>query len=369
MHITAPHVARFFVLSFCVLLTGCKIEKVDTATTTSDSAASGDESAAVKTADGEQLKVAYVTNCVASFWVIADKGCKDAAKDLGVECLVRMPPKLDAAEQNRILEDLMAANIDGLAVSPVSPDNQTQLLNTIADRTNLITHDSDAPDSNRLAYIGMSNYDAGRMCGQLVKEALPEGGEVMIFVGVLGQLNADQRRQGVIDELLGRSNDPKRPFDPNDGPIKGDKYTIVDTRTDDGDQARAKSNAEDAIVKHPKLGCMVGLFAYNPPAMLEALRGAEKIGDVKVVGFDEEAPTLQGIVDGDCYGTIVQNPYQYGYKSVELLTKLAQGDTSAIPDGGFIDIPARAIRQDNVKPFWTELKQLTGQSESEVAAQ
>ena len=95
----------------------------------------------------------------------------------------------------------------------------------------------------------MDNYTAGRMCGKLVKEALPDGGEVMIFVGRLGQLNADQRRQGVIDELLDRSFDPER-RDPNAGPIVGDKYTILDTRTDQFDFARAKSQAEDAIAKY-----------------------------------------------------------------------------------------------------------------------
>ena len=50
----------------------------------------------------------------------------------------------------------------------------------------------------------MENYLAGRMCGELVKEAMPDGGSVMLFVGRLEQLNARQRQQGVIDELLDR---------------------------------------------------------------------------------------------------------------------------------------------------------------------
>jgi ribose transport system substrate-binding protein len=59
----------------------------------------------------------------------------------------------------------------------------------------------------------MDNYTAGRLCGELIKEAMPEGGSVMIFVGRLGQLNARQRRQGVIDELLERDHNPDR-YDP-----------------------------------------------------------------------------------------------------------------------------------------------------------
>ncbi|KAA5543891.1 substrate-binding domain-containing protein [Roseiconus nitratireducens] len=357
-------------MSIGIVLTGCKIEKVD-----SDASASADAAAEatggsvpeqVKRSQEDNLKVAYVTNGIASFWVIAEAGCKAAEKDLGVECLVRMPD--GAADQKRMLEELITDDVAGVAVSPIDPANQTGILNTVAENTNLITQDSDAPDSNRLAYIGMNNYQAGRMCGQLVKEAMPDGGDVIIFVGRLGQLNADQRRQGVIDELLNRDNDPERAFDPADKVLKGDKYTILDTRTDNFDFALAKSRAEDAIAKYPDVGCMVGLFAYNPPNILEAIRGADKVGEIKVVAFDEDDRTLQAIKDGECYGTIVQNPFQYGYKSVELLTKLARGDKSALPEGGFLDIPARAIRQDNVQAYWDELKALTGQAEQESVA-
>ena len=94
----------------------------------------------------------------------------------------------------RIIEDLLTKGIDGIAVSPIDPVNQTELLNQAAKKTTLITHDSDAPDADRLVYIGMSNYDAGRLCGKLVKEALPKGGKIMIFIGRLEQDNAMHQR-------------------------------------------------------------------------------------------------------------------------------------------------------------------------------
>ena len=71
---------------------------------------------------------------------------------------------------------------------------------------------------------------------------------------------------------------------------------------------------------------------------------------------------LEAIANGNCYGTIVQNPYMYGYKSVEVLTRLAKGDKDFLPEDGFIDIPARAIKKAEVDEFWTELKRLTGKS-------
>jgi ABC-type sugar transport system substrate-binding protein len=217
--------------------------------------------------------VAYVTNGIDPFWTIAAAGAKAAGKKLGVNVLLRFPPK-GVVDQKRMLESLLVQDdVTGIAVSPIDPKNQGDILNTIGEEKHYITHDSDAPNTNRLLYIGMNNYDAGRMAGELIKEAMPEGGSVMIFVGRLGQLNAEQRRQGLIDELLDRSRDASR-RDPNDAVIQGDKYTILGTKLDNFDKARAKQNAQDTISKYPDIGCMVGLFAYNPPLCLQAIREA-----------------------------------------------------------------------------------------------
>ena len=306
----------------------------------------------------QKPQLAFVTNGVGNFWTIAAKGVEAAAKKFDAHAEVQMPGE-GVADQKRIVQALLARGIDGIAISPIDPDNQTDLLNEAAANTHLITHDSDAPKSNRLCFIGIDNYSAGRECGKLVKEALPDGGNIMIFVGRLEQLNARQRRQGVIDELLDRSFDPER-RDPNSGSIAGDKYTILDTRTDQFDYAKAKAQVEDAMAKYPDLHGVVGLFAYNPPLALEAIKEAGKTGEIKIIAFDEEDPTLQGIIDGHIYGTVVQNPYKYGYESVRILAALKRGDRSALPSGGVLDIPARQIRKDNVEAFWSELKQLTG---------
>jgi len=320
-----------------------------------DNTSGGDSS--TSGGDGDKPSVAYVTNGVASFWVIAEKGAQDGAKEFDASVNVIMPK--DVEDQKRKCEDLLARGTDGIAISPIDSANQAQLLKQISELTTLITHDSDAPDSDRLCYIGMDNYTAGRMCGALVKEALPEGGEIMIFVGRLGQENARRRRQGVIDELMDRSHDSSRYDEPGTSINEGGKYTVLDTRTDGFDFAKAKAQAQDAISKYPNLKGMVGLFAYNPPKILDAVREANKLDQIQVIGFDEEAETLQGIQDGEVYGTVVQNPYRYGFESVRVLSALARGDKSVLPEDGFLDIPARQIRKDNVDEFRAELDRLT----------
>jgi ribose transport system substrate-binding protein len=323
---------------------------------------SGCNKSSTPTSDGERPRVAYVTNGVASFWTIAESGAKQGAKEFDADAQVLMPAE-GISDQKRMIEDLLTKGIDGIAVSPIDPDNQTDLLNQAAKYTNLITHDSDAPDADRLCYIGMDNYIAGRLCGDLVKEAMPDGGKLAIFLGRMEQDNARRRRQGVIDSILERSEDPSR-FDPPGSEIKEGKWHIVGTYTDQFDRAQGKANAEDAISRHPDLDGMVGLFAYNPPLMLEALKQADKLGEVQVIGFDEAEETLQAIIDGTVYGTVVQNPFEYGRQSVRVLAGLARGQSLAdlgIPESGFLDIEARQIRQDNVAEFWAELKKNLGE--------
>ncbi len=300
--------------------------------------------------------VGFLTNGIASFWVIADKGAHDAATEFGVDVEVMMPTD-GTAGQKRMVQDLLARGVDGIAISPSDPKNQAGLLAEIAANTTLITHDSDAPESDRLVYIGMDNYEAGRMCGRLLKKAMPDGGSVVLFVGLLGQLNADLRRQGVIDELLDRSFDSTR-RDPVNVVLEGDTYTVLDTRVDQFDFARAKAQAEDALARYPDLDAMIGLFVYNPPQILEAVREAGKLDQITIVAFDEADDTLQAIKDGAMAGTVVQNPYRYGYESVRVLAALARGDRSVLPENQFIDIPAQEITAENVDAFWAELKAL-----------
>ncbi len=307
------------------------------------------------------IKLAYVTNAIDPFWTIASEGVAAAEKEFDVDCAVLMPPK-GLVDQQRMVESQLANGVQGIAISPIDAANQVDFLNQAAALTNVITQDSDAPDSDRLCFIGMNNYTAGRAAGKLVKEALPEGGKVMLFVGRLEQLNGQQRRQGIIDELLDRPQQSldNMTIDPNTARIVGDKYSIEGTRTDNIDYPKAKSNAEDAMASIEDLACMIGLYAYNMPLCLEAVKEAGKLGDIKLVSFDEADGTLQGIVDGHVYGTISQQPFMYGFESVRILAGLARGDQSVLPENEFLEVDFVEVRKDNVEKFWAELNELRG---------
>src|SRR5215203_3720363 len=283
---------------------------------------------------GTKHKLAFVTNNSSDFWVIARKGTEKAAKEIpSIEVEFRIPSDGTAAEQQRVVDDLLSKGIQGIAISPVDPANQTPMLNRAASQTLVVTQDSDAPTSNRICYIGTDNVEAGRQAGQLVKEALPNGGKIMIFVGVLDAANAQQRYQGLKEALAGSN------------------VTIIDVRTDNTDLVRAKATAADSLVNNPDLAGMVGLWAYNGPAILSAVKEANKTDKVKIVAFDEQDETLSGIKDGAIYATVVQQPFEFGYQSMALMAKALNGDKSGIPAGKQIFVPTIAVKKADVDEF------------------
>jgi ribose transport system substrate-binding protein len=152
--------------------------------------------------DKSRASYAFITNGVADFWEHARSGANAAGKDLGVDVVVIMPSNL--TDQTRKIEDLLTRGIDGIAISAIDPKNQTDIINKAAEQTNVISHDSDAPQTKRLLYIGMDNYRAGLMCGKTLRDAMPEGGKVMIFIGRLDQDNAERRCRGFVDAFIAR---------------------------------------------------------------------------------------------------------------------------------------------------------------------
>src|SRR5205085_2614203 len=99
---------------------------------------------------GKRLRLAFVTNNASDFWTIARRGTEKGDQELdNVDVEFRIPSDGTAAEQKRIVDDLLAKGIDGMAISPVDPANQTQMINDAAKRTLAITPDSDAPQRDR----------------------------------------------------------------------------------------------------------------------------------------------------------------------------------------------------------------------------
>jgi len=155
----------------------------------------------------------------------------------------------------------------------------------------------------------------------------------MLFVGTMDATNARERSQGIKEA------------------IEGSGIEIIDIRTDGGGQTKAKANAEDTLSKYPDIDLLVGLWAYNTPQIYDALKAAGKEGEVKFVGVDEDQQTLRGIVAGDILGTVVQQPYEFGYQSIIKMARYIEDDTSVVPENELDIVPTQVIDASNVEAF------------------
>jgi ribose transport system substrate-binding protein len=288
--------------------------------------------------------VAFVTNTTSDFWKVARKGCEKADAELpDVTVSFKTTNEGTVEEQNRLIrQSLDRDDADAIAVSPIDPVGQKNVINNAAKRALIITQDSDAPDSDRTLYLGADNRAAGRQAGELIKQALPEGGKIMVFVGKREVQNARERFDGLKESL------------------QGSKVEIIDLMTDDADPSRAMQNAADTLKKYPDIAGMVGLWSYNGPSILKVLKSLDKVGKVKVVCFDDERETLDGIKEGAIFGTVAQQPFEYGYQAVQAAAKILKGDRSVIPGNKTIFIPTLIIQRNNVDEYSKKLNQLLG---------
>ena len=290
-------------------------------------------------AAGGPPKFAFVTNNSAGFWNIAVKGIQKAEQDFGIKAEVLRPLKGELAEQQRYLEDVMVLGFQGLAVSPVNPDSMTPLLDRVAEKMPVICHDSDAPKSKRIAYVGTNNTEAGRAAGAAALKALGDKkkGKVALFVGRIDMQNAIERRAGVEEVLK---------------PVSG--LEILPVFLDGTDRAKAKKNVEDALARYPDLVLTIGLWSYNGPSLAGAIRASSRKDKPAIVAFDEDEETLKAVEDGIIYATIVQKPFEFGYQSMKLLKDIKDGKkVPAVVNPG-ID----TISKENLTAFWTRLKEL-----------
>ena len=288
--------------------------------------------------------VAFITNSTSDFWKIVRKGCDKADTELpDVSVVFKTTNTGTIEEQNGLIRHALDADeADAIAISPIDPAGQKKVINDASKRALVMTQDSDAPDTDRALYLGADNRAAGRQAGDLIKKALPQGGKIMVFVGKREVQNAQDRFEGLKESL------------------QGSNVIVIDLMTDDADAGNARNNAYEALQKNPDIAGMVGLWSYNGPAIVQALRPEGKLGKIQIVCFDDDRDTLAAIKDGSIFGTVAQQPFEYGYQAVKTAAQILKGDRSVIPANKTILVPTVVIQKNNVDEYSKKLDELLG---------
>jgi len=281
----------------------------------------------------KKVHLVFVANTPDDYWSVVRLGCDTATREIGdVDLDFRFPAMPTVEAQQELINSLVAGGADGIAVSPIDAESQTEFLNSIAAKTLLICADSDAVKSKRVCYIGTDNVAAGKQAAKLLKAALPDGGKIMLFGSYTNAHNIRDRVEGIQTELAGSN------------------IQIIGTLADGAKSDVAQKNAQETLAKYSDLAGIACLNGYQGPAVLTAVRAAGKAGQVKIVCFEAYGDTLEGIAAGDIYGTVVQMPYNFGYQTIARMAKYLRDDQTQLTQGDVL-LPAKPLTQEQVADF------------------
>ena len=258
------------------------------------------------------------------FWNDIKKGAQDAATQLGVKFEFTGPVEFDAAAQANQVEQLISTKPAGIILGSYDPSMTKTINRVVAAGIPVATFDSDAPDSNRLVFVGPDHYQIGWEYGRKMAALLANKGNVGVLT-VLSQTNLMRRVQGIKDYFAQNA--------PN--------MHVVAMEDNGGDDQVTADKTKSIIQGHPDLGGVIVVNATGS-GVATAIKELNKVGKIKVVTSDVSDPILKGIQSGAIDTTSYVNIYLEGYYSLRLLYDYANGKTAGVPGAkvGVNQLPA-----------------------------
>jgi ribose transport system substrate-binding protein len=248
-------------------------------------------------------------------------GAERAAAELGnVEVLWNAPPTADQLRQKEILESFITQRVDGIAISALNGDFLTETINrAIAAGIPVVTWDSDAPKSNRMAFYGVDDRQSGLILGQQAIELLGGKGKVAIITSV-GATNLQLRLDGVREALA-----------------KAPGIEIVEVYDIKEDAVRAGELISTGTRRYPDLGAWISVGGW--PVFTRNALDAVDPSKTKVISFDTVEPALDLMRAGTVHVLLGQKYFGWGAETVKLLHGIKNGrmPASTIIDSG-VDI-------------------------------
>jgi ribose transport system substrate-binding protein len=264
------------------------------------------------------------------------EGFKAAAKKYGVKVDKVDPQKFELPLQVRVIEDLIAQHVDGIAISAL---DDAGLVPVIEEATKagikVITFDAPAPSSAALTYIGTDNKAAGVAAGNKMAEVMKGKGNIVILQGGLGATNLNLRTQGFKEAIA-----------------KHPGIKVLEVVDEQGDFNISMNKTEAILQSHPNVTAIFSVSAEGAPAAAQVLKQQGKAGKILLAGFDDLKDTLEGIRDGTISFCIVQKTFKMGWLSVEALLDATKGKTlPKVTDTGVV-----FVTKANVDTYMEQMK-------------
>ncbi len=317
-----------------------------------------DRSAIHTVADKPLKRIIFITNGDDPFWDACRKGLQEGDKQLkiaeqGLTAVMEVNDGTPQGQINKLRQMNSQPDIAAVAISVINASNASiagEMSKLRAKGIPVITVDSDIDRtkyrSSRSFYIGTDNLVAGRVLGKaagtLLEQRGKKSGDYVQFAGFTDVDNARARMDGVKEAL-------------------GASFIEKDRMSDEMDLTRARDNVRNAISNHRKdLVALVGIWAYNAPAIAQIVDQNKMRSNITVVTFDAQAEALADMSKGRIDAMVVQNPFSMGFLTVELLTSMIRKEDTVIkkmfpnaeqPEGDIHTTGLRLVVPDEGSPL------------------
>jgi ribose transport system substrate-binding protein len=242
------------------------------------------------------------------YWRLVEEGAMKAAEEHGVLLEYVGPMQANIDEHLKTIEMSMASKVDGIITQGLSDEQFTPLINRVVEKLPVITIDTDAANSNRMAYIGTDNYYSGFMAGKALIEDTKGKANVAIITGNFYANHQQQRVQGFRDAVAYEEG------------IK-----IITIEESGISRVRAAEKAYQILTDYPEVNAFYGTSALDAIGIAQVVDKFRKSDQVYILGFDSLPETLKYIRKGTIKATVVQEPYEMGYQSVTMMIDLIEG--------------------------------------------
>lgn len=274
---------------------------------------------------GQLKRLILLTNGNSPFWDACRSGLQDAERELnlaasGLRAVLEVNDGTPEGQLDKLRQYGTQSDIAAIGISVIDAANAAiaeEMRKLRAKGVHVITIDSDVDREKyrdaRYAFLGTDNFAAGRVLGQCARTLRSAGGEYVTFVGRTGAQNAIDRVGGFAEGA-------------------GDTFTQLDNMGDDVDLDRARDNVRNALVNHPGLDMLVGIWSYNAPAIVDVVRDTDSRERLTVVAFDAEPGAVRQMAEGMIDALLVQNPYEMGYRGVRVMQALVVDDSETLAE-------------------------------------
>ncbi|MDF2440191.1 MAG: ribose transport system substrate-binding protein [Abditibacteriota bacterium] len=299
-----------------VMLGGCSSPESTSVTPTTSSqetnAAGDDSNAAPNTASGEKLKIAVIPKGLShAFWQTVRKGADDAGSQMNAQIIWNGPAsEAEIGKQVQIVEDAITQKVDGIVLAPIDRKALVAVIEKAStQKVPLVIFDSDADTTKRLSFVATDNYKGGQLAARRMAEIVGRKGKV-------GQVPVQPNSQSTGDRENGFEDTLKKEFP---------QIKVVRSQYGFSDRAKSLAAAEDMLTANPD---MVGIFGPNESSAvgaLGALRSRNRVGKIKIVGFDSANQLVDALKSGDLDSLVLQDPYKMGFEGVKAIVDSKAG--------------------------------------------